>query len=333
MVKNVSVIGSGAWGTALAIVAAHAGSRVTLWGRSSESVQEINSSHTHQTVFKHISLPKEIVATSSLATASNAQVLVLAVPAQKIREVALRLSSSLPKETVVVIAAKGIEEGTGYLMSEVLKETLSHNPIAALSGPNFAIEVAQGLPAASTVACEDRKVWPLILDTLAYSKFRLYMAEDLAGVQLGGALKNVLAIACGIVEAKKLGENAKSSLITRGLAEIVRLGQKMGAYPETFMGLSGVGDLMLTCMGSQSRNFKLGVAMGLGYADEDTILHLKETVEGVHTAKSIGKLAERLQIEMPICKMMENIIYHHVPIEKAIEDLLARPFKEESFHF
>ncbi len=228
-----------------------------------------------------------------------------------------------------VICAKGIERQTGALMSEVAAEALPGGPLAVLSGPTFAAEVARGLPTAVTLACADGDLGALLMAALGSRRFRPYLSDDLVGAQIGGAVKNVIAIACGIVTGRGLGDNARAALITRGLAEMVRLAMAKGAQPETMMGLSGLGDLTLTCNSQQSRNMSLGVALGRGEALADILAARRSIAEGVSTAPSVVALAGRLGVEMPICEAVDRVLHHNADIDATIEALLARPFKAE----
>ncbi len=326
---KINVIGAGAWGTALAIVARKCGNDVLLWTRQADHADALNREQTNQKYLRNVPLAPGITATSDLAIASDADILLLVVPAQRTREILTRLKPSLAPETVLIMCAKGIEQDSGRLMSEVVQEVTPANPLAILSGPNFAREIAVGLPAAATLATENKQIGEKLVDAIGLPTFRPYLTDDVVGAQIGGAVKNVLAIACGVVSGGKLGENARAALITRGMAEILRLGEKLGARAETLMGLSGLGDLVLTCSSPISRNFSLGAALGQGDILGEILQQRTAVTEGVYTASAICRLAERFNIEMPICCAVDEILNGGVAVSSAVEELLARPFRDE----
>jgi len=329
--KHIGVIGAGAWGTALAIACHRAGRNVTLWARRAEIADAINTDHRNPRYLPDITLPNEIVATSNLSFVSQIDLLLSVVPAQHFRSVAIALAPTLPPDCPVVLCAKGIERDSLCLMSDVAQACLPGHPTAVLSGPTFAVEVARGLPTAVTLATVDRDLGPRLLTTLGSRTFRPYLSGDPLGAQIGGAVKNVLAIACGIIAGKDLGENARASLITRGLAELARLGTAIGAEPETFRGLSGLGDLTLTCSSLQSRNMSLGVALGRGDTLSDILQRRHSVAEGVHSARAVVSLAKQWQVDMPICSMVDAVLNNGLTIETGIETLLSRPFRKEDF--
>ncbi|MDH3232259.1 MAG: NAD(P)-dependent glycerol-3-phosphate dehydrogenase [Alphaproteobacteria bacterium] len=328
--NRIAVIGAGAWGTALAAVARRAGREVRLWAREPEVVAAINERHENPVYLAGITLDPEIVATNKLEDAvDGAEAVLLVTPAQHSRAVAVELAAHVPPSVPTLICSKGIEEGTGKLMSEVLAQLAPGRAVGVLSGPTFAGEVARGLPTAITLAADAEGLGRTLVKALGSATFRPYWSPDVIGAQIGGAVKNVLAIACGIVEGRKLGDNARAALITRGLAEIVRLGLAKGARTETLFGLSGLGDLALTCTGPQSRNMSLGMALGAGETLE-AILGKRNTVaEGVYTAASVTALASRLDVEMPIASAVNAILHQGAAIDEVVAGLLARPFKAE----
>lgn len=328
--KNISVIGAGAWGTALAATARRAGCQTRLYAREIEVAEAINAGLGNPVFLKDIPLPDGIEASAALSDAvKDADAAILVVPAQFMRATAKDLSAVLPAGIPVVLAAKGIEQGTLALMSEIAEETLPENPIAVLSGPSFAAEVARGLPVALTLASTDSELGRQLIDTLASKMFRLYQSTDIVGAEIGGAVKNVLAIACGIVEGRGLGDNARAALITRGLAELVRLGRSKGASTETMMGLAGLGDLVLTCNAMQSRNFSFGHALGQGKSPEEILAERVAVTEGVTSAISVSELAARMNIEMPICDAVHAIVHEGRDIDTAMAMLMARPLTFE----
>lgn len=328
--QRIAVIGAGAWGTALATVARRAGRDVTLWAREAEVADAINGDHVNRSFLPDAPLDPDIVATTDIAAAAaGADAALLVVPAQFLRTAARDLAARLPAGVPAVICSKGLEQDTGAMMTDVALEVLPQAPVVVLSGPTFAIEVARGLPTAVTVAAADREMAGAVAAALATPAFRPYVSTDLAGAEVAGALKNVIAIACGIVHGRKLGENARAALITRGLAEITRLALKLGGQAETLMGLCGLGDLTLTCNSLQSRNMSLGAAIGEGTPLDD-ILAARETVaEGVWTARAVAALAARHGIDMPICQAVNAILHEGAAIDATIQALLSRPLRDE----
>jgi glycerol-3-phosphate dehydrogenase (NAD(P)+) len=328
--QRIAVIGAGAWGTALAAVARRAGRDVRLWAREPEVVEAINGAHENPVYLAGIALDPAIEATGDLEQAAkDAEAVLLVTPAQHSRAVAVDLAAHVPESVPTLICAKGIEEGSGKLMSEVLAELAPGRAVGVLSGPTFAGEVARGLPTAVTLAAEAEGLGRSLAKALGTASFRPYWSADVIGAQIGGAVKNVLAIACGIVEGRELGDNARAALITRGLAEMVRLGLAKGARTETLFGLSGLGDLALTCTGPQSRNMSLGMALGAGETLAGILAKRNTVAEGVYTAASVSALAERLGVEMPIASAVNAILHEGAAIDEVIAGLLARPFKAE----
>jgi len=322
---RIGVIGGGAWGTALAQVAAAGGEPVLLWAREGEVVDAINQTHENATFLPGIGLSPAIRATGDMAELAAMDALLLVTPAQHLRSV---LHGLPQRDAPLVLCAKGIEAGSCALMSEVAAEMQPRAPIAVLSGPTFAHEVAAGLPTAITLACEDAATGEALAQRLARPAFRPYASADVVGAEIGGAVKNVLAIACGVVEGRKLGQNARAALISRGFAEMSRFGMARGARAETLGGLSGLGDLVLTCSSISSRNFSLGKAMGEG-GDARTLLADRRTVaEGAFTAPVLAEAARKAGIDMPItdavCALLEG-----APAKEIVNSLLARPLRSE----
>lgn len=328
--QRIGIIGGGAWGSALALTARRAGRDIVLWVREAEVAAAINRDHLNPLFLPGVALDPGIVATVELAAAVHgADALLLVSPAQHLRGLVAALAPLVPARLPLVICVKGIEEQSGALMSEVLAELLPEAPLAVLSGPTFAAEVARGLPTAVTLASADRALGERLIAALGTRSFRPYLADDLAGAQIGGAVKNVLAIACGIVSGRRLGDNARAALITRGLAEMTRLARAKGGRPETLMGLCGLGDLVLTCTGLQSRNHSLGVALGEGRALAEILAERRSVAEGVTSAAAAAALARRLGVDMPITAAVDAILHHGAAIDGAVAGLLARPFKSE----
>ena len=326
---RVGVIGGGAWGTALAAAAARAGRAVLLWAREADVVASINEVRENRRFLPGVALDPAIRATADLAQAARADLLLLAVPAQHLATLAARVTGAA-EPAPAVICAKGIERETGALMSTAVRRAAPAMEVAVLSGPTFAREVAQGLPAAVSLACADGARGASIVRALGGPAFRPYLTDDLIGVQVGGAVKNVIAIAAGIAVGRGLGDNARAAIVARGFAEMTRLAVAMGGRAETLAGLSGLGDLVLTCTGGQSRNYALGRALGQGGALE-TILGARETVaEGVASAPAVAALAADLGIEMPIAAATDAVLHRAAAIDDAIGGLLSRPFRPES---
>lgn len=330
--NKIAVIGAGAWGTALAMVAARAGRDVCLQAREVEVTQSINTAHENSVYLPGFQMDAAITAVTDPAEAvDGAGAVLLVTPAQHVRAMATTLSGTLAAGTPVIICAKGIEQKTSALMSEIVADILPGAPLAVLSGPTFAAEVASNLPTAVTLACADANLGAALTTALATPLFRIYRSDDLIGAEIGGAVKNVLAIACGVVEGRNMGDNTRAALITRGLAEIVRLGVAKGARAESLMGLAGIGDLTLTCNALQSRNYSLGVALGEGQRLDDILGERNSVAEGVFTAASVTALAASLGIDVPICAAVNGILNEGANIDDVISGLLNRPFTSETF--
>lgn len=321
--QTISVVGAGAWGTALANAAARAGRDVTLYARDHAAADRIAQTRENPKL-PGIQLEKAITVTSDLAQASRASAILLVTPAQSLREAALALAPHLPKGTPVIVCAKGIERGTHRFMTEIVAEVAPNAVPAILSGPSFDIDVARGLPTAVTLATADEALAKALVQALGSATFRPYHSTDVRGVEIGGAAKNVLAIAAGIVAGRKLGASALAALTTRGFAELMRLGLACGAKSETIAGLSGLGDLLLSCSTPQSRNFSLGLALGRGEAPNRSKL-----VEGEFTAPVLIELAAEKSVEMPVASAVAAILGGAMTVDAAIEALLTRPFRSE----
>jgi glycerol-3-phosphate dehydrogenase (NAD(P)+) len=329
MVPTVGVIGGGAWGTALAQTLRCAGRDVLLWAREPEVVEEINGRHTNTPFLPGIALDPALRATGNLVEIAGQSIVLMVAPAQHVRALASGLARHLAGATPVVVCAKGIEQATGKLLGEVLADALPGATLAVLSGPSFASDVARGLPAALTLATHEEALGRRLAETLGYRHFRLYWSSDIVGVQLGGAVKNVLAIAAGVVDGKGLGASAHAALVTRGFAELRRLGAALGARSETLMGLSGLGDLLLTCGSPQSRNMSLGRALGQGQRLAAVLGGRRSVAEGVYTAEAVMRIAAERGVEMPICEAVHAIVQGTFTVDEAIEALLSRPFRAE----
>ncbi|AIL13094.1 hypothetical protein IM40_05565 [Candidatus Paracaedimonas acanthamoebae] len=326
----VSVLGSGAWGTALALVSHRADNKTVLWTRDLQSAEHMEKYKENQRALPGIVLPPDLTITSSLKEALKADIILLAVPAQTVRSLIEKIKPYISKNGYLVVCSKGIEIGTGLLMTEIIYELLPEISVSVLSGPTFARDVASGQPTAATLSTREIETSRWLASTLSSQNFRVYPSNDIIGVEVSGALKNVIAIAAGIATARGYGDSARASLITRGLAEITRLGMAKGAHPETFLGPSGVGDIVLTCTSTQSRNMSLGITIGHKNIVTEAMLKGCLLTEGVFTAKAAVDLASILEVELPICKGVNNILHRQSPIDSEITTLLSRPLKTET---
>lgn len=328
--QRVGVLGGGAWGTALAQTMRRAGRETTLWAYEFETVEEINNHHTNRVYLPGVTLDPQIKATAKAKDVAQSDAVLLVVPAQFVRPVAEELAPHLRAGTPIVVCTKGLEQASGKVMTEVLAECLPKTPFAVLSGPSFAGEIARNLPAALTLACQDEKLGHALAAALGHKTFRLYWTDDVLGAQIGGAVKNVLAIAAGIVDGRHLGASAHAALTTRGFAELARFGTKLGARFETMTGLSGLGDLILTCSSQQSRNMSFGQSLGQGKKLDDILGARKSVTEGYHSAAAVVALAREHSVEMPICEAVSNVLAGKLRIDEAIETVLSRPFRPEA---
>ena len=325
---NVAVLGAGAWGTALALLAAKNGHNVALWARRRDLADRLNQDRRHP-VLSDVAIPPDITATTALGDVASARIVVLAVPAQAIRAVCEAVSSYVSDQTLVVIAAKGFERTSGCMMHEVVDQALAGVTPAILSGPGFADDVANGLPVAVTLAAADQEAAATCANIFARTTFRPYISDDVCGAAIGGAVKNVLAIAVGVVVGKGLGESARAALIARGLAELTCFGVALGARRETFAGLSGLGDLVLTATSAKSRNTRFGIALGEGMGIDALTGPDAPLAEGFHSAGAVVDRARQAGIDMPICEAVADVISGSAKIDDAIRSLLDRPLKSE----
>ena len=322
---RVGVIGGGAFGTAMACVVRRSGHEVTVWAREPEVVSAINKNGVNPLFLPGIRIVPGVKATNDLAAAADgADFLLLAPPAQHMRDVTTRLHPHLKDRTTVVSCSKGIERGTCALMSQVISETLPAARIAVMSGPSFAHDVAVDRLAGVTMACVDIALAARLAAEIGTPRFRVYTSGDVIGTHMGGVMKNVLAIACGIAMGRKLGESARATLFTRGLAEMAELGLAMGAKLETFLGLSGAGDLSLSCNSAASRNTSLGIALGEGRKLADVLRERVTVQEGVDSAEAVAELAKRRGVVMPVTEAVNEVLHHGVGVDDAIGRLLAR---------
>jgi len=323
---RIGVLGGGAWGTALAQMAASGGHDVLLWALEPPVVRGINEAHENSLYLPGVPLHPELHATADLQQLETCDAMLAVTPAQHLRSVLARTPLG---RTPLILCAKGIEAGTLQLMSEVAQDAHPEAPLAVLSGPTFAHEVAAGLPTAVTLACEDPALGKTLASAVAQPHFRPYLSSDVIGAEVGGAVKNVLAIACGVVEGRKLGQNARAALISRGFAEMTRFGLAKGARPETLAGLSGLGDLVLTCSSISSRNFSLGKSIGEGRPATELLADRRTVAEGAFTAPVLQQAARQLGVEMPVVDAVCALLSAEAPVEQVVGALLARPLRAE----
>jgi glycerol-3-phosphate dehydrogenase (NAD(P)+) len=322
----LAVIGGGAWGTALAQVAATGGRDTLLWALEDDVVTAVNSIHENPVYLKGLKLHPEIRATSNFSDLAEADAWLVVTPAQHMRAV---LKRSPCPNMPLILCSKGIEESSGKLLHEVAHEVCPSSPVAVLSGPTFAHEVAAGLPTAVTLACENRELGETLRARINLPHFRTYCTDDVAGAEVGGAVKNVLAIACGVAEGRGLGQNARAALIARGFAEMTRFGMAMGGRRETLAGLSGLGDLVLTCSSTSSRNFSLGKAIGEGKDACELMADRRTVAEGAHTAPVLDRIAKERDIDMPLVDAVARLLAGQVGIVELLDTMLSRPPGDE----
>ena len=326
---KAGVIGGGAWGTALAQVCARAGLETTLWAREADVVASVNTSHENTSFLPGIDLDPAIRATGDFADLAGSDIVLAVAPAQHLRATLAAFAPHVRPGLQILLCAKGVEQGSLKLMTEVLAETVPQAAPAVLSGPSFAGEVARGLPTAVTLACPDEGRARDLAELIATPTFRPYFATDMIGAEAGGAVKNVLAIACGIVEGRGLGRSAHAALITRGFSELTRLAVALGGEAETVAGLCGLGDLVLTCSSPQSRNMSVGLALGRGQTLDEALAGKLSVAEGVASAPAVRQLAWKLGVDVPICEATAAILAGRVDVDAAIRGLLSRPLREE----
>ena len=331
---RIAIIGAGSWGTALAIIAARAGHDVHLWSRNAAVVDSINRDHINPVYLTDARIPNNVQATGKIAEVVNGvNLLILAAPSHATRELLAPMASALQPEMIIVSATKGIEIETGKRISQVVAEVV---PAAArprfvcLSGPSFAKEVVENHPTAVVAASEERDASRIVQSELSFDNLRIYTNDDVIGAEIGGSVKNVMAIAAGMVAGLGFGSNSIAALITRGLAEITRLALREGAKPETLMGLAGLGDLVLTCTGNLSRNRFVGQELGKGRSLQDITAGMNEVAEGVKTTLAVKRLADRIGVEMPITNEVHAVLYEGKPVRAAANELMTRPLRDEN---
>jgi glycerol-3-phosphate dehydrogenase (NAD(P)+) len=328
--QKIAILGAGAWGTALSVLWAKQGQSILLWGKDPARITELKNARENKRYLPEVKLPQNIGLTSDLRDCALCELIVFVTRSTALRETAAQLRNvAISSEAMLLSCVKGIEHGTGERMSEILAELFPTNPIAVLSGPNLALEVSRGLPTATVLACTEPKRAPELQNQLGTPRFRIYRGDDLAGVELGGAFKNVFAIAAGAGDGLGLGDNSKAALVTRALAEMVRIGTNMGGQLQTFYGLSGAGDLVATCFSQHSRNRRTGEELAMGRSLDEIGLMMGTVAEGIPTAKSARECARKLGVETPIIDQVYALLYEGKPAAHAMEELLRREQKSE----
>jgi len=332
--KRLAVIGAGNWGTALAVMAARKGHEVTLWSRNDEVVAGIKASRVNHLYLDGVIIPDGVTATNELGVAvTDSKLIILAAPSHAIRDLLNQIAPSLRDDAILISATKGIEIASGMRMSEVVHDVLGgsfHNRFVCLSGPSFADEVVAGYPTAIVAASSGKTERELVQRELSFANLRIYANDDLVGTELGGSIKNIMAIAAGMVAGLGFGTNTVAALITRGLAEMSRLALRQGARLETMMGLAGLGDLVLTCTGALSRNRRVGFELGKGTAIDEITSSMRGVAEGIKTTAAVHKLGTRLGVEMPITEQVQAVLYDHKAAGDAASELMARPLRDEA---
>ena len=327
--KNIGIIGAGAWGTALSCIL-NKKENITIWSYEKKTVHQINKYRTNKTFLPNIKIPNNISATNNLKDLMSCKFIFICVPSQFIKKIILKFKNFYKKDMIFVNCSKGIEHSSKLLISDIIKKILPGSEVAILSGPSFAIEVAKKKPTAVTIACKNQNNAKKLAILLNSKNFRCYYTNDVIGVQFGGIIKNILAIASGIVKSQKLGSSAKAALMTRGLSEMKRIGLAYGAKESTFYGLSGLGDLILTCNSELSRNFSTGLLIGKGKKINEIIKSKKTISEGIMNSKTIFNLSKKKRIEMPVCGSVYKILYKKNKIKNTIEKILSRDIKKEN---
>ena len=328
--KKVTVIGSGSWGTALAVMLAKNDHDVMIWSRRQDAVDELLVDRKNERYLPGIVIPENIKATTDReAAVEGAEIIILAVPSRAVAETVRDFSPYLKPSQILVNVAKGLEPGTLLCLSDVIEREAPQCKVCVLSGPSHAEEVARGIPTTCLITCEEEEVAKVVQEEFANPRFRLYTNTDMIGVEIGAALKNVMALAAGMSDGLGFGDNTKAALMTRGMAEMKRLGIAMGGKPETFAGLSGIGDLIVTCTSMHSRNRRAGILLGQGKSLQETLDEVKMVVEGVNTVQAACALAERYHVSMPITQTIFKVLFEGKNVEDAVLELMTREFKSE----
>ena len=331
MIKKAAVLGAGSWGTALSIALGERGLDVTLFGNEAEIADEINTRHRNEKYLPGVSLPENVSATLDIAQLIDCPLILLVVPSKVARLVLGQLrDAGLPEDAILLTCTKGLDPETGELMHELIREIMPNNPVAVLSGPTHAEEVARRVATAAVIGCADEATATRIQEVFTLPWFRTYTSDDIIGIEIGSVVKNVFAIAAGIVDGLGLGDNAKAGMVTRGLGEMTRIGEALGAKPETLRGLSGVGDLIVTCYSVHSRNNRVGRLLGEGKTLEEAIASMNQVAEGVPNAKSVYELARKMNVRTPIIDQIYAVLYQNKPTGAALHELLNRDPRSET---
>ncbi len=329
--KKIAVIGSGGWGTAIASLLARNGHQVTLWSYLPEESEALSQDKENKRFLPGVMLPDNICFTASLEKAAEgAEIIFMVTPSQAIQSTAKALSPFVKAGTVIVNASKGLEQESQKRLSQVIAEAIPQAKLAVMSGPSHAEEVGRQLPTTNVIACDDLTISQTLQNVLMNDTFRVYTSQDIVGVELGGALKNVIALCAGVTDGLGLGDNAKAALMTRGMAEISRLGVAMGAEPLTFLGLSGMGDLIVTCTSMHSRNRRAGILIGQGMSPEDAVKEVKMVVEGFYATKAAYLLAQKMHVEMPIVEQAYGVLFEGKDAKASVMSLMVRDKKHET---
>ncbi|MDB6146680.1 MAG: Glycerol-3-phosphate dehydrogenase [Spartobacteria bacterium] len=329
-IQSTAILGAGGWGTALAGLWAKDGRDIILWGHNATRVEQLRSSRENHEYLPGFKLPETVRVTDELRDCANCSLIVFVIPSTAVRSIAEQFRDIVASEDSVLLSCtKGIEHGTGLRMSEILFEILPRHPIAVLSGPNLAVEVARGLPTATVLGCADAELAVQLQGYLGSPRFRVYTSDELTGIELGGALKNVFALPAGVSDGFGLGDNSKAALVTRSLAELLRIGTAMGGHPRTFYGLSGVGDLIATCFSQHSRNRRVGEKLGRGESLDQIISSMQMVAEGIPTTKSAYECARKLNVETPIIDQVYAVLYEGKAPAQGLKELLQRDQKAE----
>lgn len=328
--SKISVIGAGSWGIALAKLLYNNGHSITVWSALENEIDMLNKEHEHKDKLPGVMLPEDMIFTSNLKESmEDASILVMAVPSPFVRSTAAKMAEFYKNNQIIVNVAKGIEESTLYTMSQIIEEEIKGASVAVLSGPSHAEEVGRQIPTTIVVGAKNKEVAEILQNTFMSEVFRVYTSPDVLGIEIGAALKNVVALAAGIADGLGYGDNTKAALITRGMAEITRLGTAMGGHAETFYGLSGVGDLIVTCASMHSRNRRAGILIGKGYTMDEAMKEVKMVVEGVYSAKAAYKLSKKYEISMPIVEQVNLILFENKSASDAVKELMVRDKKIE----
>lgn len=328
---NISVIGAGSWGTALALLLHKNGHHITVWSAIESEIQMLQKEHEHKDKLPGVALPEDMIFTCDLEAAlRDKEVLVLAVPSPYTRSTAHQMAQYVTDGQIIVNVAKGIEEHTVMTLSQIIEEEIPQAEVAVLSGPSHAEEVGRGIPTTIVVGARKKETAEYLQNIFMNEVFRVYISPDVLGIELGAALKNVVALAAGIADGLGYGDNTKAALITRGIAEIARLGTAMGGKAETFSGLTGIGDLIVTCASMHSRNRRAGILIGKGYSMEDAMKEVKMVVEGVYSAKAAMELARKYEVQLPIIEQVNAVLFDGKPADEAVRNLMLRDRKIEN---